>query len=506
MISRIGRGLILAGMITLIGFGSGCNERPSNGAATTATPTQPIATEPGNTPTALTVTTTPTLGLANPAAVHCQEQGGQWSIRNAANGSQFGVCLFADGSVCEEWAFFRGECRPGDSYTTTPPVTSADNTDPRLAALFATVWQTLPTGAFEELVAQPITGSDGALFWLVSSSGLRSFEPATDAPHFIAIYVDDANGWRELDRRELTSDQREFNLAPDYIDAIERVQITPDRIWLQVAGGMGAHSGSYHLFSFDGQRLRLEVEGFADSPGIGFIDDVNGDGINDVVLNLSERYIFCYACGVYYPYYRVYTWDGNGMLRLDIADLDPAYQNAPFAELNQRAVTLAKADLWAEALETINQAVALAGDADPPTQAGTLRWNQTLIRVMHDAHRRAIEESAYPLVNYVFYGDAASAVNLMRTVDPARLFSLKNPLIVGTVAEGWETSLGDYLITASDRILAVHPDRAEVWFIRAWGLFLRDPGDPEIDAALAQAAQLQPADPLFAFFATPRQR
>jgi len=53
-----------------------------------------------------------TVGLANPASVHCEEQGGNLDIRTDADGGQYGVCVFADGSECEEWAFFRGECEP----------------------------------------------------------------------------------------------------------------------------------------------------------------------------------------------------------------------------------------------------------------------------------------------------------------------------------------------------------------------------------------------------------
>jgi putative hemolysin len=53
-------------------------------------------------------------GLANPASVYCEEQGGRVEIRTAADGSQSGACIFPDGSECDEWAFYRGECGPGD--------------------------------------------------------------------------------------------------------------------------------------------------------------------------------------------------------------------------------------------------------------------------------------------------------------------------------------------------------------------------------------------------------
>ncbi len=52
-------------------------------------------------------------GLPNPASKFCEDQGYKLEIRTAADGSQTGYCIFPDGSECEEWAFFRGECKPG---------------------------------------------------------------------------------------------------------------------------------------------------------------------------------------------------------------------------------------------------------------------------------------------------------------------------------------------------------------------------------------------------------
>jgi hypothetical protein len=53
------------------------------------------------------------LNMANPASVYCEEQGYQLEMREDENG-QYGVCIFPDGSECDEWAYFRGECAPGD--------------------------------------------------------------------------------------------------------------------------------------------------------------------------------------------------------------------------------------------------------------------------------------------------------------------------------------------------------------------------------------------------------
>jgi putative hemolysin len=52
------------------------------------------------------------LGLPNPASAYCEEQGYELEMRTEASGT-VGYCMFPDGTECEEWAFFRGDCAPG---------------------------------------------------------------------------------------------------------------------------------------------------------------------------------------------------------------------------------------------------------------------------------------------------------------------------------------------------------------------------------------------------------
>ena len=49
--------------------------------------------------------------MANPASVYCTENGGTSEIRQG-DGGEVGICVFPDGAECDEWAFFRGECKP----------------------------------------------------------------------------------------------------------------------------------------------------------------------------------------------------------------------------------------------------------------------------------------------------------------------------------------------------------------------------------------------------------
>lgn len=51
--------------------------------------------------------------LANPASVHCHDQGGTSRIERNPLGGQYGVCVFQDNLQCEEWALLRGQCPAG---------------------------------------------------------------------------------------------------------------------------------------------------------------------------------------------------------------------------------------------------------------------------------------------------------------------------------------------------------------------------------------------------------
>ncbi|MFH1181988.1 MAG: DUF333 domain-containing protein [Candidatus Woesearchaeota archaeon] len=61
-------------------------------------------------------------GWPNPASVFCEERGGTLEIITEAEG-QVGMCTLPDGSTCEEWAYYRGQCPPnetGNASTANP--------------------------------------------------------------------------------------------------------------------------------------------------------------------------------------------------------------------------------------------------------------------------------------------------------------------------------------------------------------------------------------------------
>lgn len=97
------------------------------------------------------------VGIANPASVYCEEQGYQIELRTAADGSQSGACVFPDGTECDEWAFFRGECKPKDA---TP---SVENKTVEAAKIFLARQSGIDAGQITIYSLEQITWPDSCL-------------------------------------------------------------------------------------------------------------------------------------------------------------------------------------------------------------------------------------------------------------------------------------------------------------------------------------------------------
>jgi dipeptidyl-peptidase-4 len=84
----------------------------------------------------LAATPTPSessIDLPNPASKYCVDQGYELEIRTD-DGGEAGYCIFPDGSECEEWAFYRGECTSGGGDMQTPQGTTGAITARMLVA------------------------------------------------------------------------------------------------------------------------------------------------------------------------------------------------------------------------------------------------------------------------------------------------------------------------------------------------------------------------------------
>jgi hypothetical protein len=287
-------------------------------------------------------------------------------------------------------------------------------------------------GGIESVAVFPLEVPEGSPpLWAAYSLGSRSYEPLQN--HFVAIYTRDSSGWKELARLELEE--------PDYLGdgGVQQAQVEPGHTWLRVDGGVGAHGGCFSLLRYDGQSLQKILGSCTDTPLAGDLRDLNGDGTLEVLLNASDNYVFCYACGVRNWLYQVWRWDGSRMAEVQLSRMP---QPAPeeLTQLNDRAVDLARGELWKDARETIRKAAQIA-PADE-----TVAWNAALIELIAETRAKAAQEpdSPYPLLLNIFYGDYAAALELFRPYEPEQIFNPQTPLVAGTPAEGWESNLKDY--------------------------------------------------------------
>lgn len=326
------------------------------------------------------------------------------------------------------------------------------------------------------------TAGEAAPLWAVFTLGF-SFEQA----HFLALYTYAAGEWQELGHVDL-----EFSDVL-FADGVQQVDVTPDRLWIEVQSGAGAHGGVYDLLSFDGSTLRKEIaHTHPRAGGAGRLQDLNDDGTPEVILNQSDDYIFCYACGVVEVNYQVLRWDGTRMVEVT---LTPLPDSAPpeLRQVNNQAIALADAGLWQDAGMLTSEIDA----ANASIQDATATWNSALIGLTAEARAAQARRGSYPLLGSVFYGDYTAVIGIFSGYSPEEIFSLPNPLIVGTVAEGFEQALVESIVSYTTRALQQKPDLATAYFLRGWAHYLQDPQSTSALADVQQAADLEPAQALF---------
>jgi len=93
----------------------------------------------------------PQVNMPNPASVYCEQNGNKLEIRTAADGSQSGICVLPDGSICDEWTYFRGECGPGAQKSPTPAMTVEATTEASGVTEEQASGGYMPPGATEEI-------------------------------------------------------------------------------------------------------------------------------------------------------------------------------------------------------------------------------------------------------------------------------------------------------------------------------------------------------------------
>lgn len=331
------------------------------------------------------------------------------------------------------------------------------------------------------LTRVPVNGE----YWLAYSTGSRRLDDVTQK-HFVIAFQHANNSWREITRLELDN--------PDYLSdgSIMQADIEPSHAWITVESGVGAHGGCFDLLSFDGKALKNEVSGCASSPGAGMVEDLDGDGKGEVVLDATDNYVFCYACGVKRINYSVLHWDGTKLQTVQVQDLADS-EPADVKQINDQAVALFGHELMKDALAKIDEGATLA----PADQI--VKWNQVVIKLHADARKDHIKESGYPLLANIFYGDYPAAVDVLREYGADQVMTRADvsPLVVGTTAEGNSDLLISYITSTTTLALEVEPDLASAYFLRGWACYLMGDKDAEALADIQKAASLDPNDALY---------
>ena len=380
------------------------------------------------------------------------------------------------------------------------PTPRPTSTDPVQIGLVATVQsaltqaatplppsKTATTSGYQGIAALPLQGRGADReWWLVYPVGTR-YGGDTPVDLWLAVYHRVGSGWQRVAR--VTFDQ-----GPDYIaeESVSQIQVPSPLTWIAVSGSAGAHGGTFLVFSFDGQTLRQVVQHGQGNPYAGEARDVNGDNVPDIVLNTTEYYVSCYACGVRLWRFEVRRFEGDKLVRVELTKL-PASAPAETRRLNERAVDLANGELWKDAQATIAQAVSLA------PQDATVAWNAALIKLHAEPRGEQARQGPAKFLSSVFYGDYKAAVELLRPLEPDQWAALDSDVLIFATQ-----NLVEEMTT---KALAVEPKLAEAYFLRGLAAVTVDRSKPQPQpprrsyadglADLGKAVELAPQEPLF---------
>lgn len=328
----------------------------------------------------------------------------------------------------------------------------------------------------------PLATNDGSVMIAAYSQGMRAYDPLQN--HFIALYQYKEDVLSEIVRLEMVN--------PDFIAPDQWRQVTVDkspsdgRLWLELNSGIGAHSACYDLVLFDGTALSDQITncGVSQAAMYGGVTDLNGDGRSDLLLNYSNEYVFCYACGVQAIVYQPLTWDGTAWVNVNLTEL-PESAPAELRDPNNQAVRLANAGLWPSA-----QALIAPLPADDPT----VHWNQVIIAQYVAGYENFLSYTHNNVMQEILYGDYSHVLDSFRAYTPQQIFDPAGPMVVGTPAESFVGDLTSQTNAATTLALEVQPDLASAYFLRGWANFLSDPTNPTIVPDLQKAADLAPDD------------
>jgi len=334
-----------------------------------------------------------------------------------------------------------------------------------------------------EVVTAPLQ-AEGRTLRVAITSGSGIYDLPEHRDHVAAIYERSGDQWVELTNLTLGS-------APTFAE----IEILADEYegssWIAVHGGTGAHSGTFELLEFDGVALTSTVWWFSSMPGAATIVDLDGVDPPEVVLNATDPYVYCYACGVRAWHEVIYRWMDGELAEIPLAGV--AAESQIITDLTEVAALYAQADLWQRALDTITEARAV----DPRNVE--VFWLATLIERVAESRLGDAGADQQPFMTNVLAGEYGAAVELMRPYEPSVALNPAGPLVEGTVAEdGWGEATALWTLDYTERALAVAPDLAAAHAVRAFGLLVQNPDDwASALSAMEEALRLEPTDEFY---------
>jgi dipeptidase D len=137
-------------------------------------------------------------GYVTTAAAYCAITGGEYAITgNSGAGDEQGTCTFKDGSLCDVWAYYNGECAPGSA----PPAAAGSTIEPLIEelcngqaqAMSHTLFDLVPT-VTEEPLDDPVTGAAGTgCQSTITGTGVQFESPAAVVSALDSMLVE--QGW-----------------------------------------------------------------------------------------------------------------------------------------------------------------------------------------------------------------------------------------------------------------------------------------------------------------------
>jgi putative hemolysin len=212
--------------------------------------------------------------MPNPASVHCEQSGGKLEMVQDADGGTAGVCIFPDGSQCEEWAFFRDECKPGGTPATPGPSVAPTAVSPSPASKPSALRVAYSKGNGVALWSEGqaprlLADANNVEQVRISDDGQVVAYIARSAPGGYELFAVNADGTNQ--RRLVGQDYLQNIQAPDravsfdFAPASHTLYFVTDQYDLHrvnadngaPASIFGAGQGGFFSFSPDGQWITL---------------------------------------------------------------------------------------------------------------------------------------------------------------------------------------------------------------------------------------------------------